>query len=89
MKNEYDGELEIIKEEFDSERMLMLEQNNREINDIVDILFAMEQNIQERETDAKSDFQSMRDEIKNKVSSISATRSLYQYIANSFTALLK
>ncbi|KAL5016348.1 hypothetical protein ScPMuIL_005937 [Solemya velum] len=66
LKNEYDGELEIIKEEFDSERMLMLEQISREMNDIADILFAMEQNFQERETDAKSDFQSMRDEIKNK-----------------------
>ena len=45
----------------------MVDQHNREMNDIADILFAMEQNFQERENDAKSEFQSMRDEIKNKV----------------------
>lgn len=45
----------------------MVDQHNAEMNDIADILFAMEQNYQEREADAKSEFQSMRDEIKNKV----------------------
>ena len=67
LHDEYDDELEIIKEEFDTERSIMIDQHNAEMNDIADILFAMEQNFQERETDAKSDFQSMRDEIKNKV----------------------
>ena len=45
----------------------MVDQHNAETNDIADILFAMEQNFQERENEAKSEFQSMRDEIKNKV----------------------
>ena len=65
--NEYDEELEIIKEEFDTERSIMVDQHNTEMNDIADILFAMEQNFQEKENEAKSEFQSMRDEIKNKV----------------------
>ena len=60
-------ELEIICEEFDLERAMLIEQHNIEMNDIADILFAMDQNFQERENEAKSDFQSMRDEIKNKV----------------------
>lgn len=33
-----------------------------------DVAFAMEQNYSERENDAKQEFQSMRDEIKNKAS---------------------
>ena len=49
---------------------MLMEQHNKEMNDIADILFAMEQNFQERENDAKADFQSMRDEIKNKVGMI-------------------
>ncbi|KAJ8312698.1 hypothetical protein KUTeg_010071 [Tegillarca granosa] len=63
---EYHEELQIIREEFDSERQLMIEQHNVEMNDIADILFAMEQNFNERENEAKSEFQSLIDEIRNK-----------------------
>ena len=55
-------------QEFDTERAMMLEQHQREMSELTDIMFAMEQNFNEREGDAKSEFQSMRDEIKNKVS---------------------
>ena len=60
-------EMEIVREEFDTERAIMIEQNSREMNDIADILFAMDQNFQERENEAKGEFQSMTDEIRNKV----------------------
>ena len=53
--------------EFDTERTLLIDQHAQEMNDLQDIMFAMEQNFNERENDAKSEFQSMRDEIKNKV----------------------
>lgn len=66
LTREYSIELEIVTEEFDLERAMLIEQHNVEMNDIADILFAMDQNFQERENEAKSDFQSMRDEIKNK-----------------------
>lgn len=66
LEQEFADELEIIREEFDTERAMLLEQHNKEMNDIADILFAMEQNFQEKENDAKAEFQSMRDEIKNK-----------------------
>lgn len=49
------------------ERAIMLDQHSRETNEISDILFAMDQNFQEREREAKSDFQSLVDEIRNKV----------------------
>ena len=38
-----------------------------ETNEIMDIVFAMEQECEERENEAKQEFQSLRDEIKNKV----------------------
>nr|KAG5713237.1 hypothetical protein BaRGS_007764 [Batillaria attramentaria] len=66
LEHECAEELEIIREEFDTERAMLKEQHDKEMNDIADILFAMEQNFQERENDAKAEFQSMRDEIKNK-----------------------
>ena len=78
--NEYDEELEIIKEEFDTERSIMVDQHNTEMNDIADILFAMEQNFQEKENEAKSEFQSMRDEIKNKVHFLYIQCHVYQTV---------
>lgn len=57
----------MITEEFDTERAIMLDQHSQETNEISDILFAMDQNFQEREREAKSDFQSLVDEIRNKV----------------------
>ncbi|XP_048752355.1 dynein regulatory complex subunit 2-like [Ostrea edulis] len=66
LQHEYEEELEVIREEFDTERSIMIEQHDVEMNDIADILFAMEQNFQDRENEAKSEFQSMTDEIRNK-----------------------
>ena len=67
LQHEYEEELEVVREEFDTERSIMVDQHNIEMNDIADILFAMEQNFQDRENEAKSEFQSMTDEIRNKV----------------------
>lgn len=67
LQQEYEEELEVIHEEFDTERAIMIDQHNVEMNDIADILFAMEQNFQDKENEAKSEFQSMTDEIRNKV----------------------
>lgn len=66
LQGEFTEEQSILMEEFDMERSMMVEQHQREMTELQDILFAMEQNFNERESDAKSDFQSMRDEIKNK-----------------------
>lgn len=65
---EYAAEQDVLIAEFDTERSLMVEQHGSEMTELQDIMFAMEQNFNERENEAKSDFQSMRDEIKNKVS---------------------
>lgn len=46
---------------------MMIEKHLEEMNDLADIMFAMDQNFQDRENEAKSEYQSNRDEIKNKV----------------------
>ena len=69
LQSEYEEEKTVLMEEFETERCFLLEQHAQEMNDLQDIMFAMEQNFNERENDAKSEFQSMRDEIKNKVGS--------------------
>ncbi|XP_078680294.1 dynein regulatory complex subunit 2-like [Branchiostoma floridae x Branchiostoma belcheri] len=66
LQSEYDTELEILKKEFDSERDLIVAQHKKEMTDLQDVMFAMEQNFQDREAEARQEFQSMRDEIKNK-----------------------
>ena len=45
----------------------MIESNKLECNDLADIMFAMEQEFNELKTEALHDFQSQKDEIKNKV----------------------
>ncbi|KAK2170331.1 hypothetical protein LSH36_3g13035 [Paralvinella palmiformis] len=66
LNKEFSTEQQTLMEEFDTERTMMQEQHEREMNELQDILFAMEQNFNDRENEAKADFQSMRDEIKNK-----------------------
>ena len=48
-------------------REKILKQHRAETDEILDIMFAMEHEFEERENDAKQEFQSLRDEIKNKV----------------------
>ena len=52
-------------------RERILHSNKNETDEVMDIMFAMEQEFEERENEAKQDFQSLRDEIKNKVIMIS------------------
>lgn len=66
LQDEFNQEQNILTSEFDSERSLMLDQHQREMLELQDVMFAMEQNYSDRENEAKSDFQSLRDEIKTK-----------------------
>ena len=47
-------------------RSQIIAQHKQEITNVQDIIFAMEQENQEQEYEMKQDFQSYRDEIKNK-----------------------
>ncbi|CAG5130004.1 unnamed protein product, partial [Candidula unifasciata] len=66
LNQEYAMELEIICEEFDLERSIFIEQHTNDMSNIADIIFAMEENFETRENEARAEFQSMQDEIKNK-----------------------
>lgn len=48
-------------------RSSIILQHQKEMNEIEDIMFAMEQQFEESEADARQEFHSLRDEIKNKV----------------------
>lgn len=63
---EFKKEQEMIRKEFDNERSQIIGQHKQEVTDIQDIIFAMEQENQEQENEMKQEFQSYRDEIKNK-----------------------
>ncbi|XP_014776106.1 dynein regulatory complex subunit 2 [Octopus bimaculoides] len=63
---EYDKDLCIVKEEFDKEREKMLTMYGAEMNDLADIMYAMEQHFIEKEMKAKSDFDNLKDEVRNK-----------------------
>lgn len=66
LHREYSEELEGLKEEYSTEREKMILSNKLECNDLADIMFAMEQEFNELKTEALHDFQSQKDEIKNK-----------------------
>ena len=57
----------LLEKLYPSFRLKIVNQQRREMHDIQDIMFAMEEEWNELENEAKQDFQSLRDEIKNKV----------------------
>jgi len=63
---EYDTELSTCKEEFSKEREMISMLHKDEVKQLQDTMFAMEQNHLEKETEARQEFQSIRDDIKNK-----------------------
>ncbi|XP_062517140.1 dynein regulatory complex subunit 2-like [Corticium candelabrum] len=66
LEKEFQSSLQSLREEFDSERHSLVEKHKVGTGDIMDIMFAMEQEFKKHEEDALQDFQSIRDEIKNK-----------------------
>ncbi|PAA59711.1 hypothetical protein BOX15_Mlig009998g1 [Macrostomum lignano] len=63
---EYRAELETVREEFDSEAAWVAERHAAEMKDLQDVMFGMKENFTEKEVDARTEFHSMRDEIKNR-----------------------
>ncbi|KAM8977465.1 dynein regulatory complex subunit 2 [Pelodytes ibericus] len=66
LQEEYQQELDAVQKEFETERKMIIQQKDTEITYLENVLLAMEQNTLKTETEAKVEFQSMRDEIKNK-----------------------
>ena len=49
------------------ERSLICAQHHQEMHELQDIMYAMDQSYEDRDADARIEFQSQRDELKNKV----------------------
>eukprot|EP01136_Pigoraptor_vietnamica_P024255 Opistho-1_new@77130 len=66
LEAEFLEELETIKSEFNREREMIVAQHREERQNLADIMYAMEHEFNEQEAEARHDFQSVRDEVKNK-----------------------
>ncbi|KAG8129515.1 hypothetical protein E2320_016236 [Naja naja] len=66
LEEDYQTELQALQKEFDTERRLIIEHHDEESLYLQDVLLAMEQNFAENEYEARLDFQSTRDDVKNK-----------------------
>ncbi|KAM4796989.1 dynein regulatory complex subunit 2 [Rhinophrynus dorsalis] len=66
LQEEYLQELDAVQKDFETERKMIIQQKDTETTYLQNVLLAMEQNRSESENEAKQEFQSMRDEIKNK-----------------------
>ncbi|XP_006035249.1 dynein regulatory complex subunit 2 isoform X1 [Alligator sinensis] len=66
LEEDYNTELEALKKEFETERRMIVEQHAQESRYLEDVMLAMEQNFGESDYEARLEFQSTRDDIKNK-----------------------
>ena len=67
LEEEFKNELQVLEKEFEMERQLMLCRHDQEMRELSDITLAMEIRFNEREAEALQEYQSLMDEIKNKV----------------------
>ncbi|XP_062979205.1 dynein regulatory complex subunit 2 [Elgaria multicarinata webbii] len=66
LEEDYHTELQALQKEFDAERKVIIQHHDQESRYIQDVLLAMEQNFADSEYEARLDFQSTRDDVKNK-----------------------
>jgi dynein regulatory complex subunit 2 len=66
MRKKCEDEIETIKIEFDKERDYILKRHSEEMNELITIIYGMEKTFLDQETDAQNEFQSTKDELKNK-----------------------
>ncbi|XP_042307346.1 dynein regulatory complex subunit 2 [Sceloporus undulatus] len=66
LEEDYQSELQAMQKEFDTERKMIIEHHEQETRYLQDVLLAMEQNFADNDYEARLDFQSTRDDVKNK-----------------------
>ncbi|XP_053159270.1 dynein regulatory complex subunit 2 [Hemicordylus capensis] len=66
LEEDYHTELEALQKEFETERKIIIRHHEEENCYLQDVLLAMEQNFSDNEYEARLDFQSTRDDVKNK-----------------------
>ena len=67
LRLEYCEEQRTLVSEFETERALICAQHQCEVRELQDVMYAMQQCFDDRDAEARAEFQSQRDEIKNKV----------------------
>ena len=67
MRKKCEDMIATIKIEFDKEREYILNRHMQEMNELTTIIYGMEKNFLDQETEANIEFLSLRDEIKNRV----------------------
>ncbi|XP_066239535.1 dynein regulatory complex subunit 2-like isoform X3 [Saccopteryx leptura] len=66
LEENYNMELETLTQEFETERKTIVDQHEKEIRYLQDLFMAMEQNHIDSEYESKLEFQSLREDLKNK-----------------------
>ncbi|XP_066131977.1 dynein regulatory complex subunit 2-like isoform X3 [Saccopteryx bilineata] len=66
LEENYNMELETLAQEFETERKTIVDQHEKEIRYLQDLFMAMEQNHIDSEYESKLEFQSLREDLKNK-----------------------
>lgn len=68
MNKDFKEHEDLILHEFEVERSFVVEQHRQEVFRLENIIYAMEETFLEKEMEARAEFQSNMDELKNKVS---------------------
>ncbi|KAJ3177286.1 Dynein regulatory complex subunit 2 [Geranomyces variabilis] len=66
LQNQFESDLGILETEFNTERMKVQTAHAKERADILGIMGRMEQDFQDAEADARHEYSSLRDDVKNK-----------------------
>lgn len=66
MKNSFDEELAMMRREYDAEKMYMVTRHRQQIDELKDTYVAFDKYFSQKEQTARSEYGSIRDEMKNK-----------------------
>lgn len=76
----FNADIDSLRDEFLTERRLILERHERDLNNVKDMMFAMKMQYEEIENEATDEFNSKRDDQKTK--NMEATENLKQHLEN-------
>lgn len=65
-QGEFEGEVKTLMDEFGQERTAIMMQQKEEMEGLMDVMYAMEREFVEQESEARQELHSTRDEVKNK-----------------------
>ena len=66
LENEFENDLRTLEDEFNAEREEIISQHDREKTELMDIMAAVEADEQERAQEAKTEHETLREEIRNR-----------------------